>query len=330
MAEIVLGIGSSHTAQLRVPGSYWALGGQKDQTDRRFDYQALLARAKPGVEQEVTPERFAERYAACQRGMETIADRIMQAAPDVIVVVGDDQEEQFHADNMPMFCIFHGDVLPVGRRRRRELSGPVPAAAGDGRSQQRNWLSAQVLPELKSEYPGAPALANHLIRSLAKAEFDIARSNRLREDVGLGHAFTYLFQLLPDCTSPVVPFMVNTYYPPNAPTPKRCYALGQALRPAIESWPDPARVAVMASGGLSHQVIDEEIDQMTLNGLLEKGREALCALPEERLTLGTSEIRNWVVLAGAMEPLAMTLIDYIPAYRSLAGTGCAMGFASWS
>jgi aromatic ring-opening dioxygenase catalytic subunit (LigB family) len=190
-------------------------------------------------------------------------------------------------------------------------------------------LTAQVLPELKSEYRGAPALGEHLVRALAKADFDVARSNRLREDVGLGHAFTYLFQLLPDCEIPVVPFMVNTYFPPNAPTPKRCYALGQALRQAIESWPEPARVAVMASGGLSHQVIDEEIDQMTINGLLEKDREALCALPEERLVLGTSEIRNWVVLAGAMEPLPMTLIDYIPAYRSPAGTGCAMGFASW-
>jgi hypothetical protein len=58
----------------------------------------------------------------------------------------------------------------------------------------------------------------------------------------------------------MVPVMVNTYYPPNQPTPKRCYAFGQAVRKAIESWDSNKRVALMASGGLSHVVIDEEID----------------------------------------------------------------------
>ena len=162
-----------------------------------------------------------------------------------------------------------------------------------------------------------------------REEFDIARSNQLKAEIGLGHAFTYLYQLMPDCTIPIVPFMVNTYNPPNAPTPKRCYGLGQALRRAIEAWPEDRRVAVMASGGLSHQIIDEEIDKVTVDGLLNKNQAALCALTEERLTLGTSEIRNWIALAGAMEPMEMTLVDYIPAYRSLAGMGCAMGFAYW-
>ena len=329
MAEIVLGLGSSHTAQLRIPGSYWHLGGEKDQTDRRFDYQALLRQAKPGLEREITPEKFQGRYEACQRGMKTIADVIKQASPDVIVILGDDQQEQFHDDNMPMFCIYHGGVLPVGRRRRQgaEQPGAVRAPTSDNR--QQNWLTAQILPELNSEYPGAPDLAEHLIRSLVREEFDIARSNHLKPEIGLGHAFTYLYQLIPDCTIPVVPFMVNTYYPPNAPTPKRCYALGQALRRAIKAWPEGRRVASMASGGLSHQIIDEEIDRTTVDGLLNRDQASLCALPEERLTLGTSEIRNWIALAGAVEPMNMTLVDYIPAYRSLAGTGCSMGFAYW-
>src|SRR5207237_1364495 len=81
----------------------------------------------------------------------------------------------------------------------------------------------------------------------------------------------------------MVPVMVNTYYPPNQPTPKRCYAFGKAVRKAIESWNTDKRVAVMASGGLSHVVIDEEIDQMTIEALKNKKPEGLWRLPRERV-----------------------------------------------
>jgi hypothetical protein len=85
----------------------------------------------------------------------------------------------------------------------------------------------------------------------------------------------------------------------------------------------------MASGGLSHVIIDEEIDQWTLDGLQGKDETALRSLPVDRLDLGTSEIRNWIVLGGTAQDKKMQLITYEPCYRSLAGTGCAMGFAYW-
>jgi len=62
---------------------------------------------------------------------------------------------------------------------------------------------------------------------------------------------------------PMVPVMINTFFPPNQPTPARCYALGRSLRKAIDSWDSDKRVAVIASGGLSHTIMDEEIDRMT-------------------------------------------------------------------
>ena len=127
----------------------------------------------------------------------------------------------------------------------------------------------------------------------------------------------------------MIPVMVNTYYPPNQPTPKRCYAFGRAVRRAIESWDSDKRVAVMASGGLSHVIIDEDIDQMTLDGLRNEDPELLWRLPRERLRGGTSEILNWVALAGAVGPMKMTLVDYVTTYRSPAATGCGMGFAYW-
>ena len=61
-----------------------------------------------------------------------------------------------------------------------------------------------------------------------------------------------------------------------------------------------------------------------------KNEPELTSLPSARLKAGTSEIRNWIVIAGATEHLQMTPIDYAPCYRSPAGTGVGMAFAAWS
>ncbi len=134
---------------------------------------------------------------------------------------------------------------------------------------------------------------------------------------------------MPEGRIPIVPFMVNTFYPPNQPTPRRCYELGLALREAINAWDGKKRVGIIASGGLSHDIIDEEIDRATIEALQNKYKVKLFYLPVEKLVFGTSEILNWIVAGGAFEPMGMKLIDYVPCYRSEAGTGCAMGFAEW-
>ena len=68
-----------------------------------------------------------------------------------------------------------------------------------------------------------------------------------------------------------------------------------------------------------------------IDALLNKDTETLSFLPREQLNRspGTPEILNWVVVAGATEPLDMTLIDYVPCYRSLAGTGHGVTLAYW-
>ena len=90
-------------------------------------------------------------------------------------------------------------------------------------------------------------------------------------------------------------------------------------------------MAVIASGGLTHFVVEEDLDQEVLAALRAKDGAALRRLPLERFESGTSEIRNWIALAGALAAtdLQMQLVDYVPCYRSLAGTGNAMGFAEW-
>jgi hypothetical protein len=70
----------------------------------------------------------------------------------------------------------------------------------------------------------------------------------MKPEVGLGHAFTFVYsRLLPSGGIPMLPVMVNTFYPPNNARPKRAYAFGEALRRGIEAWENDARVAILAS-----------------------------------------------------------------------------------
>ena len=66
-----------------------------------------------------------------------------------------------------------------------------------------------------------------------------------------------------------------------------------------------------------------------MKALADQDAGALRALPRAKLRSGTSEILNWVAVGGVAEPMEMTLVDYVPGYRSPAGTGCGMGFAYW-
>jgi hypothetical protein len=317
MAEIVIGIGTSHSPQLSIRAKDWDNLLKKDETDPRLDYPGLLQRARPGLAAELTPEKFRQRDEACLKAVKDLGDALQKASADVVVVFGDDQQEQFHDDNMPMFAIYHGKSLPVVRHNNLR-----PAAWKD--AEARGWA------DTAAEYETDHELAAYLVRALTEAEFDIARCNKLRAEIGVGHAFSFLYRrILPGGKVPMVPVMVNTYYPPNQPTPKRCYAFGQAVRRAIESWDSNKRVAIMASGGLSHVVIDEEIDAMVIDGLKNKKPDVLFQLPRQKLRGGTSEILNWVALAGAMENRDLKYLEYVTTYRSPAATGCGMGFAYW-
>jgi hypothetical protein len=77
-------------------------------------------------------------------------------------------------------------------------------------------------------------------------------------------------------------------------------------------------------------VIDEQLDQEMIEAMRAGDGERLTAVPRELLNSGTSESRNWIAAAGALTDLQMRLQDYIPCYRSPAGTGCAMAFAEWT
>jgi 3-O-methylgallate 3,4-dioxygenase len=123
--------------------------------------------------------------------------------------------------------------------------------------------------------------------------------------------------------------ILNTFDPPNQPTPRRCVALGAALRELIAAWPQDLRVGVIASGGLSHFVVDEALDQQVITAIRNKDSATLAALDPKLLQAGSSEIRNWLVVGEMARDLDFEWIDYVPGYRSPALTGTGLAFAAW-
>src|SRR5439155_24565028 len=111
----------------------------------------------------------------------------------------------------------------------------------------------------------------------------------------------------------------------------RPYQLGGAIAGAVKEWPGQERVAVVASGGLSHFVVDEELDRKLIAGLCAKDPTTLKSLPRERLYSATSESLNWVAVGGAMQNTALKaeVVDYVPVYRTPAGTGGGWCFMRW-
>ncbi|MDA3037916.1 MAG: hemolysin III family protein [Actinomycetota bacterium] len=173
-------------------------------------------------------------------------------------------------------------------------------------------------------------LAKHLIDTAMSVGFDVAASESLpRPELGMGHAFGFpLRRLLGDV--PIVPIMVNTYNPPTQPRAARCRDFGRMLRSAVDSFDADTRIGVVASGGLSHFIVLEEFDRRVLAALEAGDLDAVVAIPESTFVAGTSEVKNWLVTAAMLSDRRFELIDYVPGYRTPAGTGAGLGFGVWS
>jgi predicted class III extradiol MEMO1 family dioxygenase len=132
-----------------------------------------------------------------------------------------------------------------------------------------------------------------------------------------------------DVKIPMLPIILNTYFPPNTPTAARCLDVGKKIGRILAASKSPARVAVVASGGLSHFLCEEAFDRKIVKALEDKDATTLAALPEEALRSGSSEIRNWVMLSGMVEHLRCDFTEYIPVYRTPVGTGIGLAFMTW-
>jgi hypothetical protein len=330
MTRIVLGLGTSHTPMLLAADETLPRFLETDQTIRHRDkegrpvtYGDLLEKADPKLAHLVAPENLVARQNVARAAARRLRDAVNAAALDALIVFGDDQNESYREDCRPAFAIYYGDTIRNGNTQHSTYSS-LP----DWYIRNRAAFFEPVEPR---DYPVDAALGLHLIETLSEAEFDLASSKSLRAGEGEGHAMAYVHRHVMDAEAPIpiVPVFLNTYFPPNQPGPRRCYKLGQAVRRAIEAYPGDARVGVLASGGLSHFLVDEELDRAILKALADKDRAFLQTLPRSKLQAGSSEILNWIAVAGAAEGIDLNWFEYVPGYRTPAGTGTGMSFAKW-
>ena len=326
MARIVVGVAASHSPQLSTPAELWRLHAERDRQNKQlsfrgnvYDYDQLLeVRKGEHFERELDDATWAGKHDRCDSGIDRLSETLASAAPDVVVIVGDDQREMFLDDGLPTLAVYWGETVECVPKAEEELPPSIRPA---------RWANYGERPET---YECVPDLGKHVVERMMEEGFDVTQLREQPAGRSIGHAFNFVkIRLMRDHVVPMLPVMVNTYFPPNQPTAGRCHEFGRALRRAIESWDGDQRVAVAASGGLSHFVIDEELDHRVLDAFRSHDGERLSAIPQSELVSGTSEIRNWVVVAGAAEHLDVEVLDYVATYRSPAGTGCGMAFARW-
>ncbi|MGY8634280.1 hypothetical protein RAD15_17520 [Bradyrhizobium sp. 14AA] len=330
MAEIVFSFAASHTPMLALEGKRWSERAEDDKknkalnlADGRFiSYDDLAEENGTPYGDVATEAKFLEIEAASQKALDSIADRLAAVAPDVVVIIGDDQAELFSHANMPAISIFHGEEILT---HEKHLTPQTPGWVG-------TVMKGYAMDAVHS-FPGQPQFALELIRGLIEEDVDVAAAAKVEDPLkaGFGHAYGFIIErLFRGRAIPVVPVLLNTYYPPNAPTARRCYDIGTKLARIIDKSPRNLRIAVAASGGLSHFVVDEQLDRKVLNAIRCKHPQVLRGLTRNELNSGSSEILNWVMAAAMSEGLTNDWSEYYPAYRTPAGTGTGIGFATWS
>jgi len=334
MAELVCALACSHGPLLATPPQMWDLRAGADRENKRhwyrgrqMDYASLLAARQPGFHEEASLAERQRRYDACQRALDEMARRFRAARPDVAIILGNDQREVFSEDLTAGFTVYAGEQIPnipLSEEQVRRLP-PGVAVAEEGHC-----------PPGGAVYPGAREVAEGLVETLVGESFDVAVSYRLPGGVdrqhGIPHAFGFIYRrIMEDAPPPSVPLFTNVGVPPNRPRTRRCLQMGHALAKAIRAMPEGLRVAVVASGGFTHFVVDEELDRRILDAMQRGDEAALADVPEAYFEGNTCEIKSWYPLAAAMNDLGrkMELIDYVPCYRTEAGTGSGMAFASW-
>jgi aromatic ring-opening dioxygenase catalytic subunit (LigB family) len=253
---------------------------------------------------ERVPEAEKTRLSAAFR---ELGRRMDAARPDVLIEVSPDHWVNFHLENIPAVCIGVGET---------HEGPPEP------------FLKAYPHREM----PGHPELAAHVVKTALARGFEPSFSYRLKLD----HGFCIpLWRMELERLPRIVPMIVNSIEPP-LPALERCFSWGHILREAIESYPQPMRVAILASGGLSHSIgeptmgrIDEAFDHECIRLLSRTDEKALIGYLNDAVPKagnGSDEVRNWLVAHGAAAGRGFELVDYLPVPSVYVGCG----FASWS
>jgi hypothetical protein len=311
-----------HSGILGKDPDTWPEDRERDMSDKREMWYKLrpwkfkeLAeeRKNGGFDKLSSPEERRKRYDRCQVALEKCRQAWADAKIDVAVILGKDQKEIF-MDFSPTLAIYTGEEIHNGPPGRSVYAPSTPMT-----------------------HKAHPELAVHLIESLKKSGFDLTDLFNWPPNTWLNntnivpHAYGFItHQIMRDNPPPSVPVLMNCFYPPTQPSMPRCIEFGAALAEAIRSWPKNLRVGVIASGGLTHFVCDQEQDAIFLDLLKRADLDGFAKIDERIYQSGTSELKLYVPILQCMEGTPMTLVEYCPCYRSEAGTGEGMAFMYWA
>ncbi len=237
-----------------------------------------------------------ESFAPMQKWLE-------EKKPDALVYIFNDHVTSFFFDHYSAFTLGIDDHYEV-------------ADEGGG---------ARDLPAVK----GHAALSQHIGASLMADEFDMSFFQDKPLDHGL---FSPLSALMPHeggWPTQIVPLQIGVLQFP-IPTARRCYKLGQALRRAIESFPEDLNVAIVATGGVSHQVHGERCgfnnpawDEQFVDMIVNDPERLTEMTLAEFATLGGmegAEVIMWLVMRGALSANVKKLHQayYLPSMTGIA------------
>ncbi len=207
--------------------------------------------------------------------------------PDVIVLVYNDHATAFSLQMIPTFAI---------------MTGPEFDPADEG-------YGARPVPKVI----GHPELASHIASEVIQQDFDLTMVNEIDVDHGLTVPLSCVFGKVDAWPCKIIPFAVNVVQHP-VPSGARCFALGQAIRKAVESFPEDLDVQIWGTGGMSHQLqgpraglINREWDNRFLDALIDDP-EGLAKIPniEYVREAGSEgiELVMWLIARGAMADVA--------------------------
>ncbi len=247
-----------------------------------------------------------EHQKLALRATAEMRERLIAARPDVIVAFSNDHLLNWPINNTPEYTVGIG----------AEHVGPA------------DWYDEWLGMPTKYRIPGRPDLARFIVNESVRRRLALAYLRTMEFDDGISVPMHFLN---PEGAMPLVPVTMNCTVPP-VPTPERAYHVGTILRDVLTAFPGNERVAIMATGGLSHEPggpryfwVDEEFDLWFLD-LLKRGdhegllRECTLEKMEEAGSGGTAELNAWI-LAMAFTRGPADVLAYMPAVAWRSGTG---------
>ena len=246
------------------------------------------------------------------RSLGTLKDKLAEYQPDLMILVGGDQNQEiFDHSNVPNIMLYIGEEDAWGDSLKR---GQKP--------------SEETMIRLKVDSETSRLLLNKLV---TQEGFDVAFSSEQRA-LGSSRGFPHAImrpipRLMPRPDLPTVLVLVSSYDFP-ALSGQRCYDLGRALARLLKN--DPRRIAIGASGGLSHDPfgpragwVDHVLDRWFIEQITAGNGRCTSLYQFDSMTMrsGTGETRAWIVVAGAMEEMGAhaEVVDYFPSYTAIHG-----------